>query len=90
MYKEIKILRQHGIQYVKDLRRQPVSELFRGRPVISADITGKEIEIVSSLCPSGAIDDKSGAIEPLPQLASIRVKLKRAVSISFQKKCFFV
>lgn len=63
MYKEIKILRQHGIQYVKDLRRQPVSELFRGRPVISADITGKEIEIVSSLCPSGAIDDKSGAID---------------------------
>ena len=42
MYKEIKILRQHGIKNVKDLMRQPVSELFRGRPVISADITGRK------------------------------------------------
>jgi Ni,Fe-hydrogenase III small subunit len=63
MYKEIKILRQHGIQYVKDLRRQPVSELFRGRPVISPDITGKEIETISTLCPSGAIDNKYGSID---------------------------
>jgi len=63
MYKEIRILRQHGIQYVKDLRRQPVSELFRGRPVISPNITDKEIALVSSLCPSGAIDEKDGSID---------------------------
>lgn len=63
MYKEIKILRQHGIQYVKDLRNQPVSELFRGRPVISPDITEGEIEKVSSLCPAGAIDRQSGSID---------------------------
>lgn len=63
MYREVKILRQHGIQYVRDLRKQPVSELFRGRPVISGDITATEIEKVSSICPAGAIDKDNGSID---------------------------
>ncbi len=63
MLKEIKVLRSHGIQYVKNLRTQSVSELFRGRPVISGDITKDEIKTVSHICPVLAIDIKSGSID---------------------------
>ena len=30
--KEVKIFREHGIQYVPDLRKAQLTELFRGRP----------------------------------------------------------
>jgi Ni,Fe-hydrogenase III small subunit len=63
MFKEIKVLNSHGRQYVKNLRTQQVSCLFRGRPVISGDITPSEIENVSELCPVMAIDNRSGAID---------------------------
>jgi Ni,Fe-hydrogenase III small subunit len=63
MLKEIKILKSHGRQYIKNLRTQRVSGPFKGRPVISGDITPQEIEKVSSLCPVMAIDGKSGAID---------------------------
>jgi Ni,Fe-hydrogenase III small subunit len=63
MLRELRVLKSHGSQFIKDLRRQPVSEGFRGRPVISADIQPFEIMIVSELCPSGAIDKNTGAID---------------------------
>jgi len=63
MLKEIKIFSRHGSQYIKDLRNQPVSALFRGRPLISEKIMPEEIKKVSSLCPVGAIHDISGAID---------------------------
>lgn len=63
MLKEIKILADHGKQYVPDLRNQPVSALFRGRPVISADITAALAGRAAALCPAGAIDGNSGAID---------------------------
>lgn len=63
MLKEIKILSDHGRQYIKDLRKQPVSELFRGRPLISESIDQSEIMKVSQFCPAGAIDGDSGAID---------------------------
>jgi Ni,Fe-hydrogenase III small subunit len=63
MFKEINVLKSHGIQYVKNLRMQTVSELFRGRPVISDDITKDEIKTVFSACPVMAIDGKSGSID---------------------------
>jgi Ni,Fe-hydrogenase III small subunit len=63
MFKEIKVLKSHGIQYVKNLRMQTVSALFRGRPVISVDITKDEIKTVSLACPVMAIDCKSGSID---------------------------
>lgn len=63
MFKEIKVLKSHGKQYVKNLRTQSVSELFRGRPVISGDITKDEIKTVSAVCPVMAIDSKSGSID---------------------------
>ncbi len=63
MLKEIKILADHGKQFISDLRNQPVSARFRGRPVISAEITGEEIEKVADLCPVYAIERRSGAID---------------------------
>jgi len=63
MINEIKVLRSHGIQYVRNLRTQPVSPLFRGRPVISADISTDEIRQAASTCPVMAIDGGSGSID---------------------------
>ncbi len=63
MFKEIKVLKSHGSQYVKNLRTHPVSELFRGKPVISDDITKDEIKTISAVCPVMAIDGKSGSID---------------------------
>lgn len=63
MFDEIKILASHGSQYIKNLRSQPVSDLFRGRPLISKNITSEEIKTVSDLCPVNAIDGKSGSID---------------------------
>lgn len=63
MLNEIKVLHDHGKQFVPDLRKQPVSALFRGRPVIDRNITAAEIELVASLCPVKAIDEYNGAID---------------------------
>lgn len=63
MLKELKILRSHGSQYVKNLRTQPVSPTFRGRPVISDDISISDIEVVYSLCPVKAINGETGSID---------------------------
>jgi Ni,Fe-hydrogenase III small subunit len=63
MLKEIKVLKSHGRQYIKNLRTQPVSGLFRGRPVISGDMKIQEIENVSAICPVMAIDNRSGSID---------------------------
>jgi Ni,Fe-hydrogenase III small subunit len=63
MFKEIKILASHGRQYINNLRTQKVSNLFRGRPLISEDITAEEIKVVSELCPVKAIDCKAGSID---------------------------
>jgi len=56
MLQEYKILRQHGIQFVPDLKGAILTELFRGRPEISADITKEEIKLVSELCPAKAFE----------------------------------
>ncbi len=63
MISELKILKSHGRQYIKNLRTQPVSDLFRGRPVISGGLIKDEIKKVSSLCPVTAIDERSGSID---------------------------
>jgi len=63
MLKELRILSDHGKQFIPDLRKQPVSERFRGLPVISGDITVNEIKAVSDLCPVSAIERQSGAID---------------------------
>ena len=63
MIKEFKVLSDHGRQYIKDLRNQPVSDRFRGLPVISEKISGDEIKAASVLCPVNAINRHSGAID---------------------------
>lgn len=63
MLKEIRVLADHGKQYISHLRTQPVSERFRGLPVISADLTPEEIKDVSSACPVNAIDGRTGSID---------------------------
>jgi len=63
MLKELKILKLHGRQYIKNLRIQPVSDIFRGRPVISGDISVKERDLGCTLCPVYAIDKQSGSID---------------------------
>jgi Ni,Fe-hydrogenase III small subunit len=63
MLKEFRILKDHGKQYIPDLRKQPVSERFRGRPVISESITMPEIAKVAAICPVNAIDSRNGSID---------------------------
>jgi len=63
MLKEIRIIADHGSQFVPDLRNQPVSERFRGRPLISANISAGQAGKAAALCPTGAIDGGSGAID---------------------------
>lgn len=48
---------------MKDLRRQPVAERFRGRPLIAGDLAPGEIVKVSAFCPLSAIDPKTGSID---------------------------
>jgi Ni,Fe-hydrogenase III small subunit len=55
MIKESKILRHHGRQFVPDLTNVVLTPLFRGRPVISDQITTHEIEELVNLCPVSAI-----------------------------------
>ena len=52
---DFKILRSHGIQYVKDLTKVNLTELFRGRPVISNNLTHAERKTVIQLCPVKAL-----------------------------------
>jgi len=63
MFRSIKILRQHGIQYVPDIRTAELTPLFRGRPVISGTIPPEEADELARLCPSGAIDPEPFAID---------------------------
>lgn len=55
MLKELKIFKQHGKQFVKDVTRVELTPLFRGRPVISALPEEAEIEELIRLCPTQAI-----------------------------------
>ncbi len=54
--KEINIFRRHGMQFVPDLRNAVLPEIFRGRPVISGDISVGETEMISNMCPVNAIE----------------------------------
>ncbi len=62
MLKEIKILKTHGLQYVKNLKTQTVADAFRGRPVISENINDEEKILAAKICPVGAINAVTGSI----------------------------
>jgi len=55
MLKVLKIMRAHGVQYVKDLRNAEVSPLFRGRPVILPGSDPSHDELLEKICPVSAI-----------------------------------
>lgn len=63
MINEIKILRDHGIQYVKDLRNAALTPLFRGRPTISANVSISDIEALVEMCPTKAIGSQPLSID---------------------------
>lgn len=53
--REFKIFKSHGRQFVPDLRKAVLPEIFRGRPVISPDLTKDEAGRAAELCPVSAI-----------------------------------
>lgn len=53
--REFKLFRDHGRQFIPDLRKAVPPGPFRGLPVLSDDITPAETERVIRLCPAGAI-----------------------------------
>ncbi len=55
MMKEFSIWRRHGKQFVPDLRNAVLPDIFRGRPVIAADISGEEAKAAAECCPVDAI-----------------------------------
>jgi len=63
MFRSIKILRQHGIQYVPDIRTAELTPLFRGRPEISGEPSAELATRLANLCPSGAIQTEPFSID---------------------------
>ncbi len=63
MLKEIKILTDHGRQFIPDLRKQPVAGKFRGRPVISGSITPEQVDTAAAACPASAISRVTGSVD---------------------------
>lgn len=55
MMKEFTIWHRHGKQFVPDLRHAVLPEIFRGRPLIEADISSEESRAAADCCPVGAI-----------------------------------
>jgi Ni,Fe-hydrogenase III small subunit len=60
MFKDIKILQQHGKQAIRDLRKVELPGIFRGRPVITMNVPEEEARFLASFCPVGAISCASG------------------------------
>lgn len=63
MLKDINIFRNHGKQYVPDLSKAVLPEIFRGRPLIDNGITPEEAARVAKLCPVGAIGESPCSID---------------------------
>lgn len=82
--KEINIFRRHGRQFVPDLRKAVLPDIFRGRPVISPGMTATEGEMVRNLCPSGAIIPDGGTSGPDP--GSFAIDLGKCI---FCRECEF-
>jgi len=78
--KEINIFRRHGRQYVPDLRKASLPAIFRGRPIISREITAAETAALCNLCPVGAIGMIS--VEPGPDPKIISAKPVHADDVS--------
>lgn len=53
--RELKILKSHASQYIRNLANVELHEAFRGRPEISGNITEEEAFELKTVCPAGAI-----------------------------------
>ncbi|MDR0385875.1 MAG: NADH:ubiquinone oxidoreductase [Prevotellaceae bacterium] len=53
--RELKILKSHGTQYLRNLTNVQLPDTFRGRPEISGNITMEETLELENICPAGAI-----------------------------------
>ncbi len=63
LFGEFRIYSRHGRQSVQDLRSVELTSLFRGRPVISGEITPEETMKIIKLCPTGAISGSPCSID---------------------------
>jgi len=61
--REFNIFRRHGKQYVPDLQQAELPPLFRGRPVISQDVTPEEASRLAAICPVTAIGTEPCSID---------------------------
>jgi Ni,Fe-hydrogenase III small subunit len=52
---ELKILKSHASQYIRNLANVELPDTFRGRPEISGKITEEEAMELKTICPTGAI-----------------------------------
>lgn len=59
----LKTLKSHGVQYIKDLESVELTPLFRGRPVISGGVADQNQRLLKALCPVGAIGVKPLSID---------------------------
>jgi Ni,Fe-hydrogenase III small subunit len=56
LLRELKILKSHGSQYIRNLANVKLHDTFRGRPEISGNITSEEALELENICPVGAIN----------------------------------
>ena len=61
IFDEIKILRQHGKQFISDITKPQLPGPYKGRPEISAEKVNEQA--LSSLCPTGAIGSNPVSID---------------------------
>lgn len=60
MFREFNILKKHGWQHIPKPDLVVLTELFRGRPEISTEITSDEAAVLENLCPVQAIFQDNG------------------------------
>lgn len=53
-FNQIKVLRSHGVQYIRDLSKVQLPDTFRGRPELSA-ADDASARALAEMCPTGAI-----------------------------------
>jgi len=64
LFSKLKILKDHGSQYIKDLDAVVLPETFRGKPMLtSAGLEIRELDETVALCPTGALSGKPLSID---------------------------
>ena len=63
MFREYRILKHHGKQYIPDLLKVKLNPLFRGRPEFRDFLNEDEKEVLYELCPVNAFVQKPFALD---------------------------